>query len=109
MKKNLLNSRMYLAGIVLLLSSTLAWAMPTQWLTNAEEMAADYVEVKLGDVTGDGQIKINDVTMLVDIVIGKIIPDDTQKAAADVTKDGQIKINDVTLLVDVVIGKTTLE
>jgi hypothetical protein len=47
--------------------------------------------------------------MLVDIVIGKITPDDTQKAAADVTKDGQIKINDVTLLVDVVIGKTTLE
>ena len=108
MKQKVQSSRMYLAGLVLLLSTSIAWAMPSQWLTNADEMAAAY-NVKLGDVNGDGEIKINDVTMLVDVVIGKIAITDEIKAAGDVNKDGEIKINDVTTLVDVVIGKIQLD
>ena len=108
MKQKVQSSRMYLAGLALLLCSSLAWAMPSQWLTNADEMAAAY-DVKLGDVNGDGEIKINDVTMLVDVVIGKIAITDEIKAAGDVNKDGEIKINDVTMLVDVVIGKVQLD
>lgn len=52
----------------------------------------------LGDIDGDGMVKINDVSLLYRYIknIGKL--SDEQKQAADVTFDGDIEITDVSKL-----------
>ena len=53
-----------------------------------------------GDVNGDGEVDINDVTRLIDVVLGKNV--EYNAAAADcntATGDGAIDINDVTALI----------
>ena len=61
----------------------------------------------IGDVNGDGQVSIADVTALVNIILGK---DNTQPyqydhEAADVNGDGSTSIADVTALVNIILGK----
>ena len=59
----------------------------------------------LGDVNGDGQITIADVTALVNIILGKDTTGQYNHAAADVNQDNQITIADVTALVNIILGK----
>ena len=59
----------------------------------------------LGDVNGDGQITIADVTALVNIILGKDTTGQYNHAAADVNQDNQITIADVTALVNKILGK----
>jgi len=54
-----------------------------------------------GDVNGDGQVTIADVTELIDSLLsGLEVPLD----AADVNGDGQVTIADVTELIDMLLG-----
>ncbi len=55
---------------------------------------------KRGDVNGDGTIANDDVTDLVNIILGKQANYDA--SAADVNDDGQITIADVTALVNMI-------
>ena len=50
-----------------------------------------------GDVNSDGYVDINDVTRLIDVVLGKNVEYDA--SAADCTLDGRIDIQDVTSLI----------
>ena len=50
----------------------------------------------LGDVTGDGQIDVNDVTDIQLYIVQNQSFTDKQKEAADVNKDGKISVLDVT-------------
>ena len=60
----------------------------------------------LGDVNGDGNIGIADVTALVNIILGKTLtPSATQQLAADVNGDTLVNIADVTALVNIILGK----
>lgn len=61
----------------------------------------------LGDVNGDKQVTIADVTALVNIILGKdnIQPYMYDHDAADVNQDNSITIPDVTALVNVILGK----
>lgn len=52
----------------------------------------------LGDVNGDGNIGINDVSRLYRYIKGVITLTDFEKSAGDVVQDGEIKINDVSRL-----------
>ena len=54
----------------------------------------DYKIIVPGDVTGDGQIKMNDVMKISKYLVGDSELNDF-KIAADVTGDGQIRMNDV--------------
>lgn len=56
-----------------------------------------------GDVNNDGNVKINDVTALIDYLLSG---DDTgiNLDAADVNEDGFVRINDVTALIDYLLG-----
>ena len=56
-----------------------------------------------GDVNDDGQVKINDVTALIDYLLSS---DATgiNVTAADCNQDGNVKINDVTALIDYLLG-----
>lgn len=56
-----------------------------------------------GDVTGDGTIDIEDVTMLISLVLGNNVPD-AVLANANVNGDGTIDIEDVTMLISMVLG-----
>ena len=57
---------------------------------------ACYTIIVKGDLTGDGQVKINDVTKLYKKILNKNNLNIYEEQAADVTNDGQLKINDIT-------------
>lgn len=59
----------------------------------------------LGDVNGDGDVNVADVTALVNIILGKDTTGQYNHAAADVNQDNQITIADVTALVNIILGK----
>lgn len=54
-----------------------------------------------GDVNGDGNVDISDVTTLVNIILGNA----ERTAFADVDCDGEVNISDVTSLVNIILGK----
>lgn len=55
-----------------------------------------YTIISVGDVTGDGHVKINDVMKISNYIIeGNGLDNTYYQIAADVTKDSNIKINDV--------------
>ncbi len=56
---------------------------------------------KKGDVNGDGQVTIADVTALVNIILGK----GESSKMADINGDGSVTIADVTALVNIILGK----
>ena len=64
-----------------------------------------FPEVLIGDVNGDSDVNIADVTALVNIILGKYSADYNLKAA-DVNQDGLTTVADVTTLVNIILGKT---
>ena len=62
-------------------------------------------EIVTGDVNGDEQVTIADVTALVNIILGKDTANTYNHQAADVNRDGSITIADVTALVNIILGK----
>ena len=56
---------------------------------------------KPGDVNGDKQVTIADVTALVNIILGK----GESSKVADINGDGNVTIADVTALVNIILGK----
>lgn len=56
----------------------------------------------LGDVNGDGQVNISDVTALIDLLLGG----GEAPAQADVNNDSNVSISDVTALIDMLLGGT---
>ena len=64
-------------------------------------------EVKLGDVNKDGVIRIDDVTALIDALLGgnvDVETDNYSPANADVNQDTFIRIDDVTALIDMLLS-----
>ena len=58
----------------------------------------------LGDVNGDGNVTIEDVTATVNIVLGKA-DEEWKKDNADMDGDGELTIADVTALVNIILEK----
>jgi hypothetical protein len=52
-----------------------------------------------GDINMDGKVAIDDVTALIDILLGSVL-NIYDMGAADVNHDGKISIDDVTALID---------
>lgn len=55
-----------------------------------------------GDLNDDGIVDVTDVSIIIDMVLGKT-EKDLEKA--DLTSDGDIDVSDVSLLIDIVLGK----
>ncbi len=59
-------------------------------------------QLQRGDVNGDGLVNIDDVTTLIDYLLGSSVA--INEAAADVDLTGTISIDDVTMLIDLLLG-----
>ena len=56
---------------------------------------------RIGDVNGDGEVSIGDVTALINILLSN----GSTSPAADVNGDGEVSIGDVTALIDILLKK----
>ena len=56
-----------------------------------------------GDVNGDGYVNMNDVTMIINIILGRSEVE-YELATADVNGDGYINMNDVTVIINIILG-----
>ena len=69
---------------------------PVAVVTNAKDIVGDFI---LGDVTGDGEVSADDLTMLSRHVAHiELISDQTLLKAADVNSDKEVDANDLTML-----------
>ena len=50
----------------------------------------------------DGEVDINDVTTLIDVVLGRVV-EQFDEDAADLDHDNDISINDITALIDILL------
>ena len=62
-----------------------------------------YVPELHGDVNADGELGVNDVNMLIDLILGGSSSDEVW-SRADVNADGEVNINDVNALIDLIVG-----
>ena len=72
-------------------------------LTFSIEVIEQQPQVNPGDVNGDGQLSIADVTMLIDYLLGSV-PASFNDVNADVNHDSGITIADVTMLIDMLLN-----
>lgn len=70
--------------------------------TKFKELAAS--STRKGDINGDGEVNVADVTTLVDYILGKS-PTNCNESACDINGDNEINVSDVTSLVDIILGK----
>ena len=57
-----------------------------------------------GDINGDGVVDVTDVSIAIDIVLGKD-SNDNYGGAADLDGNGGVDVTDVSMLIDIVLGK----
>ena len=57
----------------------------------------------LGDLNGDGNVDVTDVSILIDVVLGKDAPL-ADGAVTDLNNDGNVDVSDVSLLIDIILG-----
>ena len=64
----------------------------------------DEPEYKQGDVNGDGNVDVDDVNILINVILGR---DDADKygTRADVNGDSGVDVSDVNTLINLVLGK----
>ncbi len=70
--------------------------------TKFKELAAS--STRKGDINGDGEVNVADVTTLVDYILGKN-PMNCNESACDINGDKEINVSDVTSLVDIILSK----
>jgi spore coat protein CotH len=68
-----------------------------------EPPAPDPSSLSLGDVNGDGEITIGDVTAMIDILLGGFANYDTRQRS-DVNYDSELTIGDLTTIIDYLLG-----
>ena len=70
--------------------------------TKFRELAAS--STRKGDINGDREVNVADVTTLVDYILGKN-PTNCNEGACDINGDNEINVSDVTSLVDIILSK----
>ena len=61
------------------------------------------IEDKNGDVNGDGEVNVSDINVVIDIVLGGKVDNDTRRRA-DVNNDGEVSLSDINMIIDVILG-----
>ena len=57
----------------------------------------------LGDLNGDGNVDVTDVSLLIDVVLGKDVTL-ADGALTDLNGDGNVDVSDVSLIIDIILG-----
>ena len=55
---------------------------------------------QVGDVNGDGEVDVRDITALIDVIMNSV----TDNPRADVNQDGDIDVRDITALIDIIMN-----
>ena len=55
-----------------------------------------------GDLNGDDSVDVSDVSIMIDMVLGK---QEQDLSVADLNGDGNVDVSDVNALIDIVLGK----
>lgn len=63
-----------------------------------------HIESKNGDVNDDGEITIADINLVISIILGSKVDDDTRRRA-DVNNDGEISISDINAIIEFIMHK----
>jgi hypothetical protein len=87
--------------------TTEAWHDPSTWV-RAQWGAAPAPSVVKGDLSGDGKLAINDVTLALQIAVGLRTASAAQLAAGDLDGNGSISIAEVTKILKAAVGLGTL-
>ena len=83
--------------------SQLAAALGTGSVTVRFEMASTHIE---GDLDGDNELSVSDVSMLINVILGNKAHGDTQVSAlCDVNNDGEVNVADVALLINMILKR----
>lgn len=56
-----------------------------------------------GDVNGDGNVNISDINVIVNVILGATVDNETMRRA-DVNEDGSINISDLNAVVNIILG-----
>jgi hypothetical protein len=84
--------------LITLSESTSMYQAADQWMNFFFQADDDYL---LGDVNGDGNVNISDVTTLINYLLSGT--GDVNVKAADVNEDGSVNISDVTTLINLLL------
>lgn len=76
----------------------------TVTINKDREVTAYFSMLDLGDISGDGQVTVNDVVLAMRHILGQATLTDDKKLLADVNGDGEIDIRDVTLIMRYALG-----
>lgn len=68
---------------------------------------ADEVKYPLGDVNGDQEVNVSDVSVIVELLLGNI-DDSSMRERADVDGDGEVTITDVSDLIELILSQSQL-
>lgn len=78
-------------------------------LDGLTKMGSVDLKVMLGDVTGDGEVKVGDATAILRYLVDLEQFSSDQIAAADVTGDGLVKVADATKILRYLVGLEELQ
>lgn len=78
-------------------------AEPVVTISTNVEVSSPQPDIKLGDADGDGEISINDAT-LVQKVLSGMVSDPYAEKAGDIDGDGELSVNDVTYIQKYIAG-----
>ena len=73
----------------------------SNWSNVVEVTLTAGQQYERGDVNRDGQVNVNDVTYLINMILS-VLPMDME--AGDVNLDNQVNVNDVTYLINMILG-----
>ena len=83
-----------------------AYQADENWVkfANIEEIDVETPELERGDLNGDGNVDVSDVSLLIDLILGKDVAV-VDGAVTDLDGDGNTDVTDVSLLIDMILGK----
>lgn len=93
-------------GVLRLKEPRLADEEMTEDNDNYELMVVDIVkhhDFLRGDLNGDGNVDVSDVSILIDVVLGKEVVL-AEGAISDLNNDGNNDVTDVSILIDIILG-----
>ena len=64
--------------------------------------AKETANVLLGDVNGDGEVNVTDITTLISYILGNT--EGVNSAEVDINNDGEVNVTDVTTLISIILG-----